>query len=64
MLSRYERNESTPNSDVLLALAEALDVTVEYLIDRWGLTLGDVEFRADTNASEQDQHRIEVEVLS
>ena len=64
MLSRYERNESTPNSDVLLALAEALDVTVEYLIDRWGLTLGDVEFRADTNASEQDQHRVEVEVLS
>ena len=64
MLGRYERNESTPNSDVLLALAEALDVTVEYLIDRWRLTLGDIEFRAETNALEQNRPRIEVEVLS
>lgn len=64
MLSRYERNESMPNSDVLLALAEALDVTFEYLIDRWRLTLGDIKFRAETNAFEQDRRRIEVEVLS
>lgn len=64
MLSRYERNESMPNSDVLLALAEALDVTLEYLIDRWGLTLGGIKFRAETNALEQDRRRIEVEVLS
>ena len=64
MLSRYERNESTPNSGVLLALAEALDVTVEFLIDRWGLTLGDIECRAETNALEQDRPRVEVEVLN
>ena len=64
MLSRYERNESMPNSDVLLALAEALDVTVEFLIDRWGLTLGDIKFRAETNALEQDRRGFEVEVLS
>ena len=64
MIGKYERNESTPNSAVLLALAEALDVTAEYLIDRWDLTIGDIEFRAETNALEQDRHRIEVEVLS
>lgn len=64
MLSRYERNEATPNSAVLLALAEALDVTAEYLIDRWGLTLGDIKFRAEPRALQEDRKRIEVDVLS
>ena len=64
MIGKYERNESMPNSGVLLAIAEALDVTVEYLCDRWNLTLGDIEFRATTNASQRARSRLEVEVLS
>ena len=64
MLSRYERNEAMPNSGVALALAEALDVTFEFLIDRWELTLGDIKFRAEPRALQQDRKRIEVDVLS
>ena len=66
MIGKYERNESLPRSSVIIALAGALDVSVGYLFDRWDLTLGDIEFRVATNASQpaRNQLEIEVEVLS
>ena len=64
MIGKYERNELTPSSGVALALAKALDVTFEYLIDRWRLTLGDIKFRASPPAMKQDRSGLEVEVLS
>ena len=64
MIGRYERNESMPRSSVLIALAEVLDVTIDYLFDRWDLKLGDIEFRAETNASHRARSKLEVEILS
>jgi len=64
MIGKYERNESLPNSSVIIAIADALDVTLEYLCDRWGLKLGDIEFRATTNTSQRARSKLEVEVLS
>ena len=31
-IGKYERNESMPGSGVLIALADALDVSVDYLV--------------------------------
>ena len=64
MIGKYERNESMPRSSVIIALADALDVTIEYLFDRWHLKLGDIEFRSTTNASQRTRSKLEVEVLS
>ena len=64
MIGKYERNESLPRSSVIIALAEALDVSVGYLFDRWDLTLGDIELRVATNASQRARSKLEVEVLS
>ena len=64
MIGKYERNESLPRSSVIIALAEALDVSVGYLFDRWDLTLEDIELRVATNASQRARSKLEVEVLS
>ena len=44
-ISKYERNESMPSSGVLIALADALDVSVDYLAGDEDLVLEAVEFR-------------------
>ena len=64
MIGKYERNESMPRSSVIIALAEVLDVTIDYLFDRWDLKLGAIEFRAMPNASQRARSKLEVEVLS
>ena len=39
VISKYERNESMPSSGVLIALADALDMTVDYLMGDGDLVL-------------------------
>ena len=44
-IGKYERGEDIPSSGVLIALANALDVSLVYLLDTQGLQLAGVEFR-------------------
>lgn len=44
-ISKYERNESTPSSGVLLALAKSLGVRVEYFFRQANVDLVDVDYR-------------------
>ena len=62
-ISKYERNESTPGSAVLIALAEALDVSVDYLTGDPEAVLESVEFRKKRLASKREESRVEASVL-
>ena len=62
-ISKYERNESMPSSGVLIALADALDVTVDYLAGDGDLVLEAVEFRKKRLTSRREDARVEAKVL-
>ena len=56
-IGKYERNETMPRSGVLTALADALNVSVEYLTGDPGMILQSVDFRTKkvTNKREGDR---------
>ena len=62
-IGRYERNESMPGSGVLIALADALDVSVDYLVGDQEMVLEAIDFRKKASASKRDEARIKVQVL-
>ena len=62
-ISKYERNESMPGSGVLIALADALDVTVDYLVADEELVLEAVEFRKKRLTGRRQEARVEARVL-
>ncbi len=62
-ISKYERNESMPSSTVLIGLAEALDVSVDYLVGDGDMILEAVELRKKRPASRREQQRVEASVL-
>lgn len=62
-ISKYERNESTPGSAVLMALADALGVSVDYLVGDGDMVLEGVEFRKKRLVSRREEARIEGRVL-
>ena len=62
-ISKYERNESMPSSGVLIALADALDVSVDYLVGDEDLVLEAVEFRKKRLTSKRQEARVEARVL-
>ena len=62
-ISKYERNESMPSSDVLIALANALDVSVDYLVGEAELVLETVEFRKKKLTSRREESQVEATVL-
>lgn len=62
-IGKYERGEDVPSSGVLLALADALKVSVAYLLDTQGIELTGVEFRTKANTSARDRAHVEAEVL-
>lgn len=61
-ISKYERNESTPSSDVLLRLAQALDVRVEYFFRQAEVTLEDIDFRKEDALGVKDEKKILADV--
>ena len=63
-IGKYERDEAMPGSAVLIALAEALHTTVDYLLGDPDLVLGDLEFRKNAFTSRRDGARVEATVLS
>src|SRR5579884_1028382 len=62
-IGKYERGEDIPSSGVLLALAEALKVSVPYLIDTQQIQLAGVEFRTKASTSARDRAHVETAVL-
>ncbi|MGE3703084.1 MAG: helix-turn-helix domain-containing protein [Hyphomicrobiaceae bacterium] len=63
-LSKYERDEMMPGSDVLAALARALGVAESYLLGQNDLTLESVEFRKNMITSKKEEASIKASVLS
>ena len=62
-IGKYERNEMTPSSEVLISLTRALDVSLAYLMAPQAVELGEVEFRTKTNTSARDRAKVETAVL-
>ena len=58
-IGKYERNEDMPRSSVLLAMADALHVSEEYLLSDDDLILEGVEFRKKPNTSAREEAAIE-----
>lgn len=57
-ISKYERDEMTPSSDVLLALAKALGVRVEYFFRQHEVELEAVSYRKHPDLPEKEKKRI------
>lgn len=62
-LSKYERGEMMPGSEVLIALTQALDVSLPYLLDSQALELTDVDFRKKAATNARDRAVVETEIL-
>lgn len=62
-IGKYERGEDVPSSGVLMALAAATKVSVDYLLDTQGVQLTGVEFRKKESTSARDRAHVETEVL-
>ena len=62
-MGRYERDESVPDSGVLIALADALDVSVDYLVGDQEMELEAIDFRKKASASKRDEAQVEAQVL-
>ena len=62
-IGKYERDESMPSSGVLIALADALHVSVNYLVGDGNLSLLSVDFRSKKLSSRKEQDRIGAMVL-
>lgn len=62
-IGKYERDEMTPSSGVLLALSKALGVSLSYLMDTQDVELTGVDFRTKANTSAKDRAQVETEVI-
>ncbi len=62
-ISKYERDESMPSSGVLIALASALGVSVDYLASDSVIALEDVDFRRKRLTSKREEAQVEAKVL-
>ena len=63
-IGKYERDEAMPGSGVLVALADALQSTVDYLLGDPDLVLDDLEFRKNAFTSKRAEARVEAAVLA
>lgn len=62
-VGKYERDEMTPSSEVLIALTRALGVSVSYLMAPQEIELGEVEFRTKASTTKRDRAKVETDVL-
>jgi Zn-dependent peptidase ImmA (M78 family)/DNA-binding XRE family transcriptional regulator len=61
-VSKYEREEIAPSSDVLQALAKALGVRVEYFFRQHEVALQAIEYRKHHDMPEKEKNRILADV--
>ena len=62
-IGKYERNEAMPGSAILIALADALDISVDYLVGDQEMVLEAVEFRKKKITSKREEAQVEAKVL-
>lgn len=62
-ISKYENNKSTPSSGVLLGLAQALDLKVEYFFRTSKVELHEVEYRKHAKLPKKILDQIEGDVI-
>jgi Zn-dependent peptidase ImmA (M78 family) len=62
-LSKYEQDEMMPGSQVLIAIAKALEVSEDYLLSEQVMSLDGVEFRKKAKMSAKEQAQVEAQVL-
>lgn len=62
-ISKYERDESIPSSAVLIALADVLGVSVDYLASDSNIALEAVDFRRKRLTSKREEAKVEARVL-
>ncbi len=62
-ISKYERDESMPSSGVLIALADALEVPIDYLASDSKIRLEAVDFRKKRLTSRREEAQVEANVL-
>ena len=62
-LSKYERDEMMPVSQVLMGLARVLGVSEEYLLGEQELALEGMEFRKKADMSAKEEAQVEARVL-
>ena len=62
-ISKYERDEMMPGSEVLTAVARALGVTESYLLGQNDLTLESIEFRKNRITSRKEEASVKASVL-
>ena len=62
-IGKYERGEMMPSSNVAIALADALDVSMNYLLSPSNVSLESVEFRKLTSTKAKERAAVEGQVL-
>lgn len=62
-IGKYERNESTPSSGVLMELARALGVRIAFLLGDQDMTLEDLQFPRKGPAARTLRSRVEAKVV-
>jgi Zn-dependent peptidase ImmA (M78 family) len=63
-IGKYERDEMMPGSEILMALARALNVPEDYLLRKDEVELVGVEFRKQRLEKAKDRARVQAQVLS
>ncbi len=62
-LNKYERGDMMPSSSVLMALAKALGVSLDFLMNSQVVSLDGVEFRKEAHTTERERAYVEAEVI-
>jgi Zn-dependent peptidase ImmA (M78 family) len=62
-IGKYERDEDVPGSGVLIALSQALGVSLDYLVGDQEMILESVEFRKKQITSKKEQAQIQAKAL-
>ena len=62
-ISKYERDGAMPSSGTLIALADALSVSVDYLVGDQEMVLEEVDFRKKAITSKREEAQVEAKVL-
>ena len=63
VIAKYERNEAMPGSAALIALSDALDVSVDYLLGDPDMDFEIVEHRKKANTTKREKSHIEAQAL-
>jgi Zn-dependent peptidase ImmA (M78 family)/transcriptional regulator with XRE-family HTH domain len=62
-IGKYERNEDVPSSGVMIALAEALSVSLDYLAGEQDMVLDGIEFRKKQITSKKEEAQVQAKAL-